>query len=290
MNLNLIYIIYIWAIEFLFLSPLIVVYFIQEKKNRIRHIIVTFSAPDGSQRAMPVKIGFSWTIFFFKGWALIFRGQFIEFLILLFGGTLLSGFSIASLSLKITWMAWTLSFVFIILSTCLSYYYILFGNKLRLRSLYRRGFSFENPENGDTSDLYDYIGEKPRTVQTGEYVKPGVVQGQTHQYVVPDEGVNEPEEDYDYSTLTMQDIKLLLKGEGIPFNSSMNKEELLELVEKHIAKEQRKEAKAKNTKYKDSIYYKMTVQELVKELDKREIKYTPTMKKADLVKLLVDNE
>ncbi len=282
---------------------------IQERKGNNRMVVVTFSAPDGSQRAAQVKMGFSWTIAIFKGWALLFRGQFIEWMIVFFIGMFLNSMAIMSLFnfnteimegietfnvIKqlgeanvwgiVGWTAFTLMHVLLI------GYYVIFGNKIRLRNLHRKGYSFNHPQNGDINAIYEYIGEQPRAAQTGQNVKPGVVQGQTHQYVVPDEKVEEPEETYDYSTLTVQDIKLLLKGEGIPFNSSMTKEELLELVEEHIAKAQRKEAAAKNAKYKDSMYHTMTVQELVEELDKRSIKYTSTMKKADLVKLLVDNE
>lgn len=287
------------AVILIVLSPFII---IQDRKGVNSNIIVTFSAPDGSTRAARVKIGFSWTIAIFKGWALLFRGQFIEWLIVFFGGgflTTMATFSLLGFVVPesgsidfaaitpLEWVGWAL---FTLADILLIGYYVIVGNKLRLRKLYDRGYSFEHPQNGDTAFIYEYMDRQPRGNQANTPLKPGVVQGQSHQYVVPDSNLEEPEETYDYSTLTIQDLKLLLKSEGIPFNATLTKEELLELVEENIAIAQRTEAKAKNAKYSDSMYHTMTVQELVAELDKRGIQYTSTMRKPDLVKLLVDNE
>lgn len=169
--------------------------------------------------------------------------------------------------------------------------FVLFGNKWRLRKLYDKTgtMTFDLPENDNPDDIYDYINVQRRASSNND-LKPGVVQGQTHQYVVPDKALEEPVEDYDYSTLTIQDLKLLLKSEGIPFAADSSKEELLELVEENIAKEQRATQEKELAKYNDSMYHTMTVQELVAELDKKNIAYTSNMRKNDLIKLLVDNE
>ncbi len=185
--------------------------------------------------------------------------------------------------------AWTLYALSIVSQAITRAIFVLFGNKWRLRKMYDRypTMTFDLPENQNPDDIYKYINAQRRG-EINEELRPGVVQGQTHQYVVPDEQIDEPEEDYDYSSLTVQDLKLLLKTEGIPFDATSTKEELLELVEENIAKKQREDYKLKNGKYIDSKYSNMTVQELVEELDKRKIKYTSTMRKPDLVKLLVD--
>lgn len=289
---------YIILIQFVLILPLIIVYGIQEKKGRVRHILVTFSAPDGSTRQLNTKIGFSWTIFLFKGWALLFRGQFLEFLILFFLGFALSQMSIYSLSgfqeigstinFEMLWNNSTtigkIGFIiFSILEAALSYYYILFGNKIRLRSLYRRGFSFDNGLNTNVSDIYDYIKEKPRTKP--EDLKPGQKQGATHAYVVPDSDKQE-EDEFDYTNLTIQDMKLLLKSEQVPFSSDDTKEELLKMIEEYISKPAKKEAEIKKNIEAKSKYSKETISTLVEILDKREIKYDNKMKKSQLIELL----
>ncbi|BDU67713.1 MAG: hypothetical protein TYPL_3660 [Candidatus Tyloplasma litorale] len=312
----------IFLIELLLLTPLIVVYAKQEKMGRVRHINVTFSAPDGTKKSMPLKIGFSWTVFFFKGWALLFRGQFIEFLIVFFGTTMLSAFGLyclngfnpipddATFSIIVddaTVGGWIGFISMLLISTAISYYYILFANKLRLRSYYKRGFSFDDPRNGNIEDLYKYINVQPKTVNEEE-LAPNVKQGSTHQYVVPEKHEQKVEENnHDYSNLTPQDLKLLLKSEGIPYSPESNKNELLELVEEFIVKPAKEKEKIererikkeraeaaikeqaeieKNNKYPNSKYSKLTIIELVKELDSKKIKYENNMNKEQLIELL----
>ncbi|NQX83143.1 MAG: hypothetical protein HRS50_00290 [Mycoplasmataceae bacterium] len=293
------------AINFVLLIPLIVVYGIQEKNNRIKHIIVTFSGPDGLTRQIPVKIGFSWTIFFFQQWALLFRGQFIEFLILFFvGSTLLTlsilslgGFNIDSttpppfeeLAKNANAWEWMGYITFLLSYTALSYYYILFGNKMRLRSLYKKGYSFDNGQNENVEDIYNYIGEKSKMKDSE--LKPGQKQGKTHTYVVPDFNSLDKDEDmYDYSNLTLHDIRLRLKSDGIPFSSEDTREELMELIEKFIIIPEKQKEKEKKEIIEKSKYAKKTIEELVEELDKEKISYKNTMNKKQLIELLEENK
>lgn len=285
-------------INFVTLLPLIIVYGIQEKKNRIRHIIVTFSSPDGTVKATSLKIGFSWTIFFFNEWALLFRGQFIEFIVMLFMSFILNGLALASLAGFVPGAegsfetATTLGIVgyviFTLSNTLVNYYYILFGNKLRLKSLYRKGFSFDNGQNEDVEDIYKYIGATPRIKPAD--LKPGERQGSAHKYVVPDEQVNSTDDNLDYSNLTLQDIKLLLKSEGIPFTNEDSKEDLLLVIEEEIVAPKRKKEAAAKRKITNSKYSKLTIKELVEELDKKKLNYKNTMTKPDLVKILIEND
>ncbi len=278
-------------IGFALLTPLIVVYGIQEKKNRVRHIIVEFSDPSGARRAMPVKIGFSWTIFFFKGWALLFRGQFFEFLILFFVGSMLSSLALGSLigfdpnaafvsgttiidlfEQSTTWgiIGYV---VFVLLHTALQYYYILFGNKIRLRNMYRRGMKFDNPQNGDINDLYEYIGVIRPKAQSE--LEPNVRQGASHTYVVPENKVEEDKNDY--SSLAVSDLKLLLRSEGIQFDPASNKKELLALVEEHLVEDEPEEIED---------YSKLTVNDLKLLMKTEGIIFPSSATKAQLLEML----
>ncbi len=297
-------------LNFILMLPLVVVYVIQVKRNRMRHIIVTFSAPDGTKRQMPLKIGFSWTIFFFGGWALLFRGQFWEFLILFFLGWIfgslallsLNGFEttsvidVSTLFKNATALGIAGFILFNLINMFLRYYYVLYGNKIRLRNLYHKGFSFDDPRNGNIDDLYEYIGMKKR-INVNDLM-PNVKRGSTHDYVVPEKNeVKINESDFDYSNLTMQDLKLLLKSESIAFNSDETKEDLLELVNEYIVKPKKEkikkqiEAKQKEQKkLESSKYFELPISEIMEKLEKKGIKYGSSSTKLELIKLLEESE
>lgn len=287
------------VIELIFYAPLIIVWYIQQKKNRIRHINITYSAPNGSVVKSPIKIGFSWTIFFFSSWALLFRAQFLEFLMLLFGKSFLNTFALMSLvgfsgdvvssneeimNLFSEANAWEIIgyVIFSILSVALGYYFILFGNKLRLRNFYRRGYSFDLPENGNIDDLYDYIGEQPKKVN--ENLAPNVVQGSSHQYVVPENNQSNSKDDNDYSSLTVQDMKLLLKTEHIPFDSSMTKEELLELIDTFIVKPK------ENVDLKIEDFANLSISDLKLLLKTNNVYFESNLTKEELLELVLEHE
>lgn len=272
-----------WALLVLFLTllPIIVLYLIQVKMKRMRHITLTFTAPDGTMRSMPAKIGFSWSIFFFGYWALIFRRQFMEFFILLFitaplitvsQGMAKSLFSdTKNVGLWFGFVLTTISWVSIYS------YFIVYGNKTRLRKLHNAGFSFDNGLNEDVKDIYAYIGVQQRL--SPEELKPEERQGKTHTFVVPENQAKREEDPNDWSHLTMQDLKLLLKSEGVVYDGDTTKDELLELCDKHLRIEVPE-------KPKRDKFDKMTVAQLMDELENKKIPYKNNMTKEQLKELL----
>ncbi len=262
--LLLLIIIYVGAI------PGIVIGGLQEKKGVPQKAIATFSAPDGTKRQVQIDVTWSWTIFVFRGWALAFRGQFLPFLFVM----LMSAFTFHAGIFKL-WFAQGLpgdlgatlnasvadhfsnaesgaiflEYAFITGYLFLVNYYVAFANKDRILQQIQRGFDFSHTPN--VAELYKYVGYIPRTAPT-----PGtnVQAGKTHDYVVPDavvenEIAKQAENDYDYSNLTVNDLKLLLKSEGVPYTTSNDKDELLELVDKFIVEP----AKAEERKEKAQI-------------------------------------
>ncbi len=240
-------IIYVGAI------PGIVIGGIQEKKGVPSKAVATFMAPDGTKRQVQFDVTWSWTVYVFRGWALAFRGQFIPFLIIMLTTIFtFSGFGITGL-----WWAGTggiqstvsevvggatsqeitLTLLFMGGYLFAINYYVAFANKERILAQINRGFDFsQTPE---LAALYKYVGHVPRTKPEPNT---NIQSGKSHDYVVPDAVVKkEVEDNHDYSMLTVNDLKLLLKSEGIPYTTSDTKEVLLELVEEFIAAPARKE-------------------------------------------------
>ncbi len=217
---------------------------INEKKGLHPKAVMVFSMPDGSRASRPMDTGWSWTVYLFGAWALAFRGQFLEFMILFLSRVILISaiaFSLTGLDYDVVGsfetpfvqvfesmstkdiVLWVIAYALFI---SIKIYYVAFANRNRLRAYYNRGVDLSQSPNLDK--LYEFLGVVPRVKQ--EDLAPNVKSGQTHDYVVP-----EPEEEVDdYSTLTVNDLKLLLKSEGVPFPSTATKSQLLELVEKHI--------------------------------------------------------
>ncbi len=280
------------------IAGIVFLYGLKDKTIRPRPVVVEFSAPDGSRRAAPLEIGYSWTVLVFRGWALLFRGQFIEWLILFFFGSFLSSMAVMALvgfdpSLLGTgngasYVPHTLSelfasattlgivgyFAFALLHIGLISYYVIVANKNRLRAMYNRGFRFDNPRNGNTEEIYQYIGMMKPKPQSE--LEPNVRQGASHTYVVPEKPVAEEEED-DYSGLAVADLKLLLRSEGIQFDPTASKDELLELVNEHLVENKKKEVED---------YTKLTVNDLKLLMKDEGIIFPSTATKAQLLEML----
>lgn len=255
------YILFLFLILYLGTLPAIGIgYFYEKKKGVPKKAIASFVGPDGQRRQTEVDVTWSWTIFIFGTWSLAFRGQFLDFLIMMITSAITLGagaFTIAIFAILYpkesldqmgsvskyfsemnTWaiIFWVLS---ILIYLGVSNYYVAFGNKRRIKQLMNRGFDFSiTPKYGE---LLSYVGIAPRIKK--EDLPKNVKAGETHDYVVPDkdkkENVGKPVDEKeiaraDYARLTMQDLKLLLRSEGIPFPSTTTKEQLLELVEEHI--------------------------------------------------------
>lgn len=310
---------YVTFILFAMLTPTMAYAFLEEKKEKPRNLIFTFSSPDGSKKQLKVKMGYSWSValtllipgygwlfLMFRGSAFLFRGQFIQWLGASFGIMILLsialGFIIVDLDssgaleddvLNISdipewwtdisagsWIGVTTMFLLI---GALNTYFVLFANKSRIKSLHKKGFSFDNALNGDVSDVYEYIGL--RKSLNSDDLSPNIKRGASHDYVVPENPV--VEEDVSYDGLTTQDLKLLLKSEGVPFHGESDREEILELVEEYIAAPDRAEKEKERLEKLKSIYKDMTIEELVEELKARKISYDSDMTKSMLIILLV---
>ena len=282
-----------FIITFLISLPILIgVGIYQTNRNRTRHITVTFSGPDGTIRRAQIKIGISWTIYFFGGWALLFRNQFKEWIILFFSSIALtvSIRYISNLSNlenlgKLARLA--ISSSLLLAFTLLKDYYILIGNRLRLQSLNKRGYSFDNGLNEDVKGIYEYIkvpqGETAQYMSKDEMkpLKENEVQGERHKYVVPEKKETN-EDDNDYSNLTSQDLKLLLRSDGIPFDSTSTKEELLEIVNKNIKPK-------KIDEEHDNDYSNLTSQDLKLLLRSDGIPFDPSFTKEELLEVVNEN-
>jgi|GEM_PF-2259066 len=156
--------------------------------------------------------------------------------------------------------------------------------------MYNQGCKFDKNEN--VEEIYAYIGVNPKT-EKAEVLLNNVVQGEKHKYVVPERQVSDKEQeiesefDDDYSSLTMQDLKLLLRSENIPFDNTLSKEELLELVDKYIVETPELDVPKVNEKNK---FQNMTIAQIIEELKLRNIEYKNSMKKDELIKLLIEDD
>ncbi len=226
-----------------------------EKKGLPQKAIASFSGPDGTRRQVQIDVSWSWTVFAFRGWALAFRGQFMPFLIIMISSLIaFSGFGIFGIVALGTsgagpWVGeyfsqtegWqiTVQIIFLLFYLAATNYYVAFANRERIKQYMAKGFDFSSsPKVGA---LYEYVEYIQRT--NPKDLAPNVKPGQTHDYVVPDAEVKKQEEEADdYSMLTLNDLKLLLKSEGVPFSTSDTKDELLKLVDKYITKKEKKES------------------------------------------------
>ncbi len=226
----------IWIITFFLLPfPGIIMAGINERKGAPMKAIIIFTQPSGNKVQTQIDAAnWSWTVYIFKGWALLFRGQFMEFLIyLLLGGSLqfagqwLIAESIVNGQIQIFNLIFGI--IVICLYSAMISYYVAYANRNRLRMLIARGYNVTLTPN--LGELYKFLGIIQPVGQ--QELKPNQRAGESHTYVVPEK---QEEEEEDYSTLTVHDLKLLLKSEGVPFNSSATKKQLLELVDEHIKK------------------------------------------------------
>lgn len=282
-----------WGVILIFLglyTPLVLAFIYQEKMNRNRHIFLRFSAPDGSQQTSTAKMGFSWTIFFFAGWALIFRGQFFEWLgffflrMILFSSAINVNSSGEVDGFQMFWYSW----VILVCLFLYLYYLVLMGNKSRIRKYIQRGFSINVPENGDVSEIYKYAKMTSPTEQV--ILKPGDPEPGTPEYdakkaTTSDNSIAQVVEENpdDYSTLTLGDLKLLLKSEGISFDSAATKEELLKIADENLKK---------NSKNEDKIedFSKLSVADLKLLLKEKNIPFSSSDKKQDLIDKIKESE
>ncbi len=274
----------IFLIVYIGAIPGIIIGGLQEKKGVPSKAILTFTAPDGTKRQGQVDVTWSWTVFIFRGWALAFRGQFLPFLIVMlltlftFGTGIISiillagapvggageyaipsiseWFATASTSV-IVWKTIMIAGYLVVIN-----YYVAFANKERILQQINRGFDFSSTPGVD--ELYKYIGHTPRVApKAGTSIKAGT----SHDYVVPDAVVEQEKEenDYDYSNLTVNDLKLLLKSEGIPYTTSDTKESLLDLVDEHIVAPAKEEEAKKKAAIKKSAAEKTEAEKLLAE-------------------------
>lgn len=244
------YIVLLFLILYIGAIPGIIIGGYHEKKGVPNKAIVTFSAPDGTRRQTQIDVTWSWTVFVFRGWSLAMRGQFLDFLIMM----LVSLFTIGGGALGIAMIAifnsaeavdalgtvtdyfsaldaWSIVMWVAMVSVYLAVtnYYVAYANKRRISMYMQKGFDFSQTPN--MAELYSYVGATPR--KKPEDLGKNVKQGQTHEYVVPEKEAEETNSD-DYSMLTVNDLKLLLKSEGVPFPTSATKDQLLELVDEFV--------------------------------------------------------
>jgi hypothetical protein len=149
---------------------------------------------------------------------------------------------------------------------------------MRILKLIREGAEVE-PTNHNVKGIMEYLKKGDKTIDAplGE----DMVKGATHRYVVPPknsdvkENITNKYEENDYSNLSMNDIKLLLRTEGINFSSEDSKENLLNLIQKHIEEPRKKEfdKKQKEIEKKESSKTEDTSNNEVK---KTTIKKPPT--------------
>ncbi len=227
-----------------------------EKKGVPSKALVSFSRPDGSRAQGQIDVTWSWTVYVFGSWALVFRGQFMEFLMLFMSKLLLITVGVMTIlvtstgidptssvaaaqefaALDVVTVFQSMSIMQVVgwvalygLFIGIRIYFIAYANKRRILMYHNRGMDLSQTPN--LKELYDYAGIIPR--KKPEDLAPNQRQGQAHTYVVPEKPIEE-EDDNDYSNLTVQDLKLLLKSEGVPFPSSATKAQLLELVDEFI--------------------------------------------------------
>ncbi len=268
--------------------------------NRLQVVYVGVSSPQGQQQLAPLKTGPAGAVIL---WSLLmpmvgqlvlaFRNQFKEWLIW-FLITITINMIIYFTNSTIVWdpnISFTenvnnLSAKQIILFTVQvlgiiipMYWFSLTVNKSRIKKMVVAGYNIRNPYN-DVSRIYKYLGLDENGIAKQKELPEGAVRGQTHDYVVPETENNDEDDSIDYSHLTIYDLKLLLKSEGIYFDPSSTKEELLELVNEHLVEEK------VEVKKDESPYDRMTVAQLMEELDKKGISYKKNMKKSELRELL----
>ncbi len=229
---------YLLELIVLLLLPLpgVIIAGINEKKGAPMKAIIVFTQPSGNKVQTQIDAAnWSWTVYLFKGWALLFRGQFMEFLIIFLAGIFLKANGLIlflgsqELGFSPNTSQMIIGFIILCIYSGAISYYVAYANRNRLRMLIARGYNVTLTP--DLAKLYKFLGIIQPVGQ--QELKPNQRAGESHTYVVPEK---QEEEEEDYSTLTVQDLKLLLKSEGVPFNSSATKKQLLELVDEHIKK------------------------------------------------------
>ncbi len=238
--------------------PGIIVGYLYDRKGVPQKATAVFSRPDGSRVQAQVDVTWSWTIFVFRGWSLAFRGQFMEwiitFIITLFLGSIgpfnVLMVGISGTSNHLSELNLTTDFIVVYTLAFTGYmiwinYLVIYGNKRRILTQMKRGMDFSTTP--DYPKLLEYLGVTQRTPQSD--LAPNVKAGQSHDYVVPDAVVKEEKEAQDdYSMLTVNDLKLLLKSEGVPYSTYDDKEALLKLVDEHIKVEEKADTKESEDK------------------------------------------
>ncbi len=253
-------------IYFLGATPGIIIGYLNDRKGVPQKANVTFSRPDGSRVQAQLDVTWSWTIFVFRGWSLAFRGQFMEWIITFIFAILLGSivvlmqdsegnlgsygfgpfnmliYGMGRETFPISELNWTTDTIVIFTIAFTGYliwinYLVAFANKRRILLHMKKGMDFSTTPEYDK--LLAYLGIAKRVPQSE--MAPNMRAGKSHDYVVPDSVVEEQKaiED-DYSMLTVNDLKLLLKSEGVPYSTYDDKEKLLALVDEHI-KEKKEE-------------------------------------------------
>ncbi len=308
----------IFLIFYIGAIPGVVIGYLSEKKGVPSKATVVFSRPDGSRVQGQMDVTWSWTILVFRGWALIFRGQFIEWLLVFFigmffviqgayrpdstvfehgygalgvfnlWGAAVSNSAYLSVSDYFSNGANNVTIQIFIFISYMVYinYLVAYGNKRRILANMRRGMDFTLTPNYGA--LAEYLGVAP--VTPAKDVAPNVRAGQAHNYVVPDAVVQkEVEDENDYSMLTVNDLKLLLRTEGISFDATSSKEELLKLVDLHLKEEKepiKEEPKEEVGIAKKRDYTSITISELKSILNSEKIEFDASATKQELIELL----
>lgn len=274
-----------WGILLLVSSPLLIVYFNRKKKGIVRSIYVSIPNPNGPQRVKVDGLGFPWPVFWFNKWGMMFRGQMAEgffwlmtILLLqitmpLFGVDKFTENTVHTVE-TINWWFFGIT---VAVNAIFSYFYVIYADQMKLKMLHMRGFRYDDPENGDVEALYKWIGlPVPRNIEE----TPDIKQGTDHNYVVPEQPKEEASDTFRYEKLTMADLKLLLKSEGIPFTPEDSHDQLVELANQYLKEEETEKSR----------YDSMIVAELVEELQNRKIPLNQSMNRDQLIELLEEDD
>ncbi len=245
------------AMAIILCIPLIIYFFFYRfSDKKLQTVYVGMNTQQGHQ-LMPIKAGPSGSILLFPllipglgQLSLAFRGQYMEWLSWFIATLIVSiiiGVTPLGIDPNITNAndLTTYNIIGMVLTTLTlvipMYYFVPFANKSRLKKLVLQGANIRNSYN-DVDKIYEYLGMD--SSQLNKPVPDGAVRGQTHNYMVPDSknDVAPKDDPNDWSHLTTQDLKLLLKSEGIPYVASSTKEELLQLCDEHLRTEVKDES------------------------------------------------